>query len=117
MEGKMTYAKGIEQYGKLGVSLVKNIWNIAKKTSIKETFKKCFPFLGKKFAIVAEVVGMVSAYLGGTDFGKKLVEIKAKVANVAKTVAKTAIQGIRKAKEVVSCGLKKAKKVLSKILS
>lgn len=117
MSGEITFSKGLEQYGKLGISVVKNLWNIAKNTSVKEVLTRCFPFLGSKLTVIADVVGMVSAYMGGTDFGKSIVEIKTKVTNVAKAVAKTAVQGLRKAKEIVSNGLKKTKKILSKIFS
>lgn len=115
--GEITFTKGIEQFARLGISVVKNFWSIAKNTSVKEVVTKLLPFLGPKFTVIAETVGTVLAFMGGTDFGKLIVDTKVKVANVAKTVAKTAVQGLKRAKDFVSNGIKKAAKVLSKIFS
>lgn len=115
--GEITFTKAIEQFGRLGISVVKNLWTIAKNTSVKEVVKRFLPFLGPKFAIIAETVGTVMSFMGGTEFGKLIVDTKIKVASAAKAVAKTAVQGLQKARQFVSNGIKKAKKALSKIFS
>lgn len=115
--GEITITKAIEQFGRLGVSVVKNLWTIGKNTSVKEVVKRFLPFLGPQFTVIAETVGTILSFMGGTEFGKLIVDTKVKVANVAKTVAKTAVQGLQKAKQFVSNGIKKAKKVFSKIFS
>jgi hypothetical protein len=113
--GEISFTKGIEQFGRLGVSVVKNFWTIAKNISVKDVVTTYLPFLGPQFAVISQVVGTVTAFMGGTEFGKSIVKTKEKVANVAKTVAKTAVQGLRKAKQFVSNGLKKTRKLVSKI--
>lgn len=115
--GEITITKGIEQFGRLGVSMIQNLWVIAKETSFKEVVTRYLPFLGPKFAVASEIVGTIVAFMGGTDFGKLIVTTKNKVASAAKVVAKTAVQGLKKAKQVLQSGIKKAKKVITELFN
>lgn len=115
--GEITLTKGIGQFGRLGISVVKNFWTIAKSTSLKEVVTRFLPFLDPKLTVIAQTVGTVLSFMGGTDFGRLIVDTKIKIAGAAKAVAQTAIQGLKKAKQFVGNGIKKAKKVLGKIFN
>lgn len=117
LSGEITLMQGIGQYGRVTTAIIRNVWNVAKETSFATRLAQFMPFLGGKAAAIAAVIEASISLLGGTDFGKKIIDTKKKVANAARTIAKTAVQGLRRIGRAVGNGIRNVGKAITRIFS
>lgn len=117
LSGEISLMQGITQFGRVTTAVIGNIFNMAKGGGFSQYITKVFPFLGPKAVVIAEMIGTTVAFLGGTPFGKKIVETKNKVANAAKAVANAAVQGLRKVGRAIKQGANKVKNAIKELFS
>lgn len=115
--GKITITEGLNKMGKVAIAVFANLWNNVKDTSITRYLTTFIPVLSPVGAVIADVVGTVISLSGGKNIRELIYNTKIKVAKIAKTVAKTAVEGIKKVGSYVKTKITNAVKRVREIFS
>lgn len=94
--GDLSVTKGLDQMGRVTTSMVGGLWGAAKGAAIGASLASWIPVVGAPLAVVTGLVGGMVGYFGGSKLGDSIYTAGKKVASVAKSVAKTAINSLKK---------------------
>ena len=117
LQGEMTMTQGLEQFGRLSIAAVANFWQKAKGFPFADMLLKFAPVFGPKLLAIAGAVSAAVNMLAGTEFGKRMSQVKQRVATAARTVARTAVNGLKRVGRAVGNGIRRVGRALSRIFS
>lgn len=94
--GELTLTKGIDQMGRVSVSMIGGLCGIAKGAALGALATAWIPVIGAPLAVVTGFLGGMVGYFAGSKVGEAVYSAGRKVAGAAKQIAKTAVGGLRK---------------------
>ena len=92
--------------GRTTVSMVGGLACMAKGAKIGASLVAWIPVVGPGLAVVTGFVGGMVGYFGGSKIGDAVYETGKKVANVAKNIAKSAFDGLKRVGETIIGGVR-----------
>lgn len=93
--GELSMTKGLDQMGRVTTSMVGGLWGMAKGATIGAKLTIWVPVIGVSLAVITGFVGGMVGYFAGAKIGDMISDNGKIVANVAKSVAKAAVNGLK----------------------
>ncbi|MEQ8156538.1 MAG: hypothetical protein ABRQ25_16935 [Clostridiaceae bacterium] len=109
--GGLSVTKGLDQIGRVTVSVVGGLWAMAEGESIGAQLTAWIPVVGLPFSVVTGFIGGMVGYFGGSKINEAIYDKGKKVRKVAKATASSAWNSM-KLKVTAAC-----KKIISLIFS
>lgn len=113
--GELSVTNGIDQMGRVTVSMVGGLAGMAKGAAIGASLTAWIPVIGGPLSVVTGLIGGMVGYFAGSKVGDIVYETGKKVAGAAKSVAKVAVDGVKKAASAVTSGIKSAGRVVARV--
>lgn len=123
--GELSVTKGLDQMGRVSVSMAGGFWGMAKGGAIaklitgkilKSSLLCVAPVLGGPIAVATGLVCGMVGYFGGSKVGDVVYNTGKKVAGAAKTVAKAAWNGIKTAGRTIGKSIMSARCAVANFL-
>ena len=114
--GEISLTMALQQVSRMGISVVANLWETAKITGMSLCLKGWVPILGPVMTVVPDFVGALAVGFAGKKLKTLVRDVRNKLASAAKTVARTAVQGLKRVADKVKSGYRKAKTFIKNIL-
>lgn len=115
--GNLSVTKGLDQMGRVTVSMVSGLCGMAKGAVAGAKMTAWVPVIGAPLAVVTGFIGGMIGYFGGSKIGDAAYHAGKKVAGAAKSMAKTAVNGLKSAGRIIGHGLKSARHVVTSFLN
>lgn len=94
-KGELSVTKGLDQMGRVTVSMVGGLCGMAEGAAIGASMTGWIPVVGPALAVATGFVGGMVGYFGGSKIGDAVYSGAKKVASAAKVVGSAAWKGIK----------------------
>lgn len=111
-KGELSVSKGLDAMGRTTVSMIGGLAAIKTGAAVGAALTAWIPVIGPGLAVVTGFLGGMVGYACGSKIGEKIYEAGKKVAKVAKTVGKAAVDGIKKVGRKLAEKGRKLKEIL-----
>lgn len=115
--GDLSITKGLDQMGRVTTSMVGGLWGMAKGVAIGAKLTGWIPVIGAPLAVVTGIIGGMIGYFGGSKIGDTIYNTGMKVASIAKSVAKPAVNGLKSACRAIGRDISKVGHVIERLFS
>lgn len=93
--GELSITKGVDHMGRTTTSMVGGFYGMAKGAAAGAALAACVPVIGPALGVATGFVGGMVGYFGGSKLGDCIYSAGKTVAKVAKSIAKTAWEGVK----------------------
>lgn len=114
--GDLSLTKGIDQMGRVTVSMVGGLWAMAKGAAAGVKMAGMVPIIGAPLAVLTGFVGGMVGYFGGTKLGDVVYNAGKKTAGAVRNIAKTAVNGLKSVGRTIGGMIKSAGRRVSNSL-
>ena len=104
--GELSLTKGVEQMGRVSVSMVAGLACFGKGAAIGAAMTGWIPVIGPPLAVVTGCIGGMVGYFAGSKIGETIYNAGVKIASSAKTIAKSAYDTLRDVRSSIRSGIK-----------
>ncbi|MCC8075171.1 MAG: hypothetical protein LIO95_04385 [Clostridiales bacterium] len=94
--GELSLTRGLDRMSRVTTSMAAGLWQMAKGAAFGAKLAAWIPVIGAPLSVVSGLVGGMVGYMGGSKLGEAVHSAGKKVAGVAKTVAKSAVRGVKR---------------------